>query len=143
MNKLLPFFFVLLWLSSQAQQIDTFRIVKQKETAKTFEAPFVSFGGRRGGDISSSEAKNSCCLIINRPDFRVVSFDLTIQGAGDLTTYKSINNMLTSEMIKALGKLKPGMLFTLEEIRAYGYDGIPRKMAPLYFKITTEASGVH
>jgi hypothetical protein len=137
MNKLL-LFFILFSVSGIAQEVDTFRIVKQKpKTEKKIESgdPFVTLGGKKGGAISVLEAKNSCCLIISRSDFRVLSFQLSINEQGDMMTYKGAGNVLTTEMIAALGKLKPGAMFTTEEIKAIGTDDIPRKLYPLYFKI--------
>jgi hypothetical protein len=137
MNKLF-LFFILFSVSGIAQEVDTFRIAKQKpEADKKVESgdPFVTLSGKKGGAITVSEAKNSCCLIISRSDFRVISFQLSINEQGDMMTYKGIGNMLTTEMIAALGKLKPSAMFTPEEIKAIGPDNVPRKLQPLYFKI--------
>ncbi len=135
MNKLL-LFFVLFACSSQAQQTDTFRVVKQGQQAvKKFESAFVTLGGKTGGDITVSEAITSCCLIINRSDLSVSSYTLTIKGQGDLMSYTAIGNTLTNQMIAALRKLKPGAIFVAEDIMARGDDGIPRMVSSLYFKI--------
>ena len=135
MNKLF-LFFILFACSSQAQQTDTFRVVKQGEqVVKKFEPAFVTLGGKAGGDITVTEAITSCCVIINRSDLIVSSFTLTIIGQGDLMGYSAIGNTLTNEMIAALRKLKPGAIFVVEDIMARGDDGIPRMVSSLYFKI--------
>ncbi len=138
--------FLLLLVSSSvfAQQTDTMRIVKKQETEKRIEYkdPIVTLSGKRGGDITVLEAKNSCCLLMsdNNSNFRVTSFILTIKGQGDVMSYQTIGNTLTKEMIAALGKLRPGTIFSTEEIMARGNDGVPRKVAPLYFKIKAEGN---
>ena len=131
MNKLF-LFFILFACSSQAQQTDTFRVVKQGEqVVKKFEPAFVTLGGKAGGDITVTEAITSCCVIINRSDLIVSSFTLTIIGQGDLMGYSAIGNTLTNEMIAALRKLKPGAIFVVEDIMARGDDGIPRMVSSL------------
>lgn len=135
MNKLF-LFFILFACSSQAQQTDTFRVVKQGEqVVKKFEPAFVTLGGKAGGDITVTEAITSCCVIINRSDLIVSSYTLTIIGQGDLMGYSAIGNTLTNEMIAALRKLKTGAIFVVEDIMARGDDGIPRMVSSLYFKI--------
>lgn len=133
----MKFFLAFIFISSTAfaQQVDTFNVVKQTEAQKKFEPLVATFAHRSGGKISATEASVGCCVMLNRDDVQVNSFTVSISDKGEWLAYEMIGNHLNSEATKNLRGLKPGDKFVIENIVAFGDDGLRRSVSPLIFTI--------
>lgn len=67
--------------------------------------------------------------------FRVTSFEVTMNIGGDLLTTTANGNRFTDGMKSKIKALKSGSRVYIENIKAVGPDGIPRKLKPINFKI--------
>jgi gliding motility-associated protein GldM len=67
--------------------------------------------------------------------FRVTSFEVTMNVGGDLITSSATGNRFTAEITNRIKKLKSSSRVYIENIKAVGPDGIPRKLKPINFKI--------
>lgn len=67
--------------------------------------------------------------------FRVTSFEVTMNIGGDLLTTSAKGNRFTDGMKGKIKSLKSGSRVYIENIKAVGPDGIPRKLKPINFKI--------
>lgn len=67
--------------------------------------------------------------------FRVTSFEVTMNIGGDLITTSANGNRFTPEMKNRIKSLKSGSRVYIENIKAVGPDGVPRKLKPINFKI--------
>ena len=67
--------------------------------------------------------------------FKVTSFEVTMNIGGDLITTSASGNRFSAEMKNRIKSLKSGSRVYIENIKAVGPDGVPRKLKPINFKI--------
>ena len=60
---------------------------------------------------------------------------MTANIKGDLITKTTTGSRLSEEMIRIIGSLQKGAKVYIEEIKAMGPDGTPRKLSPINLKI--------
>lgn len=68
-------------------------------------------------------------------NFRVTAFELSMNVGGDFVTMSTSGNRLSAEMANRIKSAKRNTKIYIEEIKAVGPDGIPRKLAPINLKL--------
>jgi gliding motility-associated protein GldM len=103
--------------------------------------PEAFCGGQTDGLISKAKLVASGAVIPKMVNFdfdltfRVTSFEITMNINGDLITSTATGNRFSEEMKGRITRLKGGSRLYIENIKAVGPDGVPRKLKPINFKI--------
>jgi hypothetical protein len=107
---------------------------------KMIPDPYAEIAGQTGGNISA-ETLAEASLISRMKDidfeinFRITSFIMNTAAGGYFLEQRSISNLLTEDMKNIIRRATPGQVFTFEEIKAVGEDGIVRSLPPMVFRI--------
>jgi gliding motility-associated protein GldM len=103
--------------------------------------PEAYCAGQTDGLISKNKLAAAGAVIpkMNNFDFdlvfRVTSFEITMNIGGDLITTSATGNRFTDGMKGKIKALKSGSRVYIENIKAVGPDGVPRKLKPIGFRI--------
>lgn len=103
--------------------------------------PEAYCAGQTDGLISKNKLAAAGAVIpkMNNFDFdlvfRVTSFEITMNIGGDLITTTANGNRFTDGMKGKIKGLKSGSRVYIENIKAVGPDGVPRKLKPIGFRI--------
>ncbi|MFT5053513.1 MAG: gliding motility-associated protein GldM [Oceanospirillaceae bacterium] len=103
--------------------------------------PEAYCAGQTDGLISKNKLAAAGAVIpkMNNFDFdlvfRVTSFEITMNIGGDLITTTANGNRFTDGMKGKIKALKSGSRVYIENIKAVGPDGVPRKLKPIGFRI--------
>lgn len=112
-----------------------------KFRVKRVPDPEAFCGGQTDGLISKAKLVAAGAVIPKMKNFdfdltfRVTSFEITMNINGDLITSTANGNRFTAEMANKIKRLKGGSRLYIENIKAIGPDGVPRKLKPINFKI--------
>lgn len=112
-----------------------------KFRVKRVPDPEAFCGGQTDGLISKAKLVAAGAVIPKMKNFdfdltfRVTSFEITMNINGDLITSTANGNRFTAEMKNRIKRLKGGSRLYIENIKAIGPDGVPRKLKPINFKI--------
>ncbi|MBX7181781.1 MAG: gliding motility protein GldM [Bacteroidia bacterium] len=102
-------------------------------------APFVN--GKKEGLITKGEVEAAGAVIAKMENFdfdlnfKVTGFTISVPKGGDYFDYTSTSNRFTPEMLTAIKGMKKGSKLIIENIKAVGPDGTPRKLENVVFKI--------
>ena len=100
-------------------------------------APFVN--GKKEGLITKGEVEAAGAVIAKMENFdlnfKVTGFTISVPKGGDYFDYSSTSNRFSPEMLSAIKGMKKGSKLIIENIKAVGPDGTPRKLENVVFKI--------
>jgi gliding motility-associated protein GldM len=102
-------------------------------------APFVN--GKKEGLITKGEVEAAGAVIAKMENFdfdlnfKVTGFTISVPKGGDYFDYTSTSNRFSPEMLSAIKGMKKGSKLIIENIKAVGPDGTPRKLENVVFKI--------
>ncbi len=112
-----------------------------KFRVKRVPDPVAYIANKKDGLVSANELIAAGAVIPRMENFdfdlqfKITAFDLSMNMQGDFIT-KSVNgNKLSAEMATMLKSAKKGTKIYIEEVKAVGPDGVPRKLAPLNLKL--------
>lgn len=112
-----------------------------KFRVKRVPDPVAYIANKKDGLVSANELIAAGAVIPKMENFdfdlqfKITAFDLSMNMQGDFIT-KSVNgNKLSAEMATMLKSAKKGTKIYIEEVKAVGPDGVPRKLAPLNLKL--------
>lgn len=103
--------------------------------------PVAFIAGKKDGLTSANELIAAGAVIPRMENFdfdlsfQITAFDLSMNMQGDFITKSTSGNRLSAEMAGMLKSAKKGSKIYIEEIKAIGPDGVPRKLAPINLKI--------
>ena len=123
------------------------KIGSKEFRAKNLEAPqsYLVLEDKliQGGEITLADLVKAKGISVAIPNFifdikfQVVSFNVNVTGEGGITVIeKSDSEMFTGSQTHLIRSLRPGQKCIIEEIHAFGPDGITRELKPLTFHIT-------
>lgn len=86
---------------------------------------FASVGGISSvGDISKDVVLNSGIIDCSDPDFKIISFEMSIQLKNDgVITFKSNGNRFSEQMKSEIKAMEPGYKLVIEEIYVKSVSG--------------------
>jgi gliding motility-associated protein GldM len=102
--------------------------------------PVAYIGGVKSGPIGKGVLSASCVIPKMEAfdfelSFRITSFSLSMNLAGDFVTKSTSGNCLSGEMKSMIDKAGRGQKIYIEDIKAVGPDGTTRTLAPINLKI--------
>ena len=112
-----------------------------KFRVKRVPDPVAYIANKKDGLVSANELIAAGAVIPKMENFdfdlqfRITSFDLSMNMQGDFITKSASGNRLTAEMASMLKSAKKGTKIYIEEVKAVGPDAVPRKLAPLNMKL--------
>ena len=108
---------------------------------KNVPNPVAKIGGIKGGGIRLAVLKAQRGVIAEMENFdfdlrfKVTSFRVSINDKGFVIDQDAKNNLFTSAQKSLFNKLKRNSQVIIQEIKAVGPDGKPRKLSPIVLKI--------
>lgn len=112
-----------------------------KFRVKRVPDPVAYIANKKDGLVSANELIAAGAVIPKMENFdfdlqfKITSFDLSMNMQGDFITKSTNGNRLSAEMATMLKSAKKGTKIYIEEVKAVGPDGVPRKLAPLNLKL--------
>lgn len=112
-----------------------------KFRVKRVPDPVAYIANKKDGLVSANELIAAGAVIPKMENFdfdlqfKITSFDLSMNMQGDFITKSATGNRLSPEMATMLKSAKKGTKIYIEEVKAVGPDGVPRKLAPLNLKL--------
>ena len=112
-----------------------------KFRVKRVPDPVAYIANKKDGLVSANELIAAGAVIPKMENFdfdlqfRITSFDLSMNMQGDFITKSATGNRLSAEMASMLKSAKKGTKIYIEEVKAVGPDAVPRKLAPLNMKL--------
>lgn len=112
-----------------------------KFRVKRVPDPVAYIANKKDGMVSANELIAAGAVIPKMENFdfdlqfRITSFDLSMNMQGDFITKSATGNRLSPEMAQMLKSAKKGTKIYIEEVKAVGPDATPRKLAPLNLKL--------
>jgi len=112
-----------------------------KFRVKRVPDPVAYIANKKDGLVSANELIAAGAVIPRMENFdfdlqfKITSFDMSMNMQGDFITKSATGNKLTGEMATMLKSAKKGTKVYIEEVKAIGPDGVPRKLAPINLKI--------
>ncbi len=103
--------------------------------------PVAYIAGQKDGLINSGKLIAAGAVIPKMENFdfdltfRVTAFELSMNVGGDFVTMQTTGNRLSPEMANRIQSAKRNTKVYIEEIKAVGPDGVPRKLAPINLKL--------
>ena len=117
------------------------KIGQWKFRVKRVPDPVAYIANKKDGLVSANELIAAGAVIPKMENFdfdltfRITEFDLSMNMQGDFITKSVTGNKLSVEMAQMLKSAKKGTKIYIEEIKAIGPDGVPRKLAPINLKL--------
>jgi len=112
-----------------------------KFRVKRVPDPVAYIANKKDGLVSANELIAAGAVIPKMENFdfdltfKITSFDLSMNMQGDFITKSATGNRLSTEMAQMLKSAKKGTKIYIEEVKAVGPDGVPRKLPPLNLKL--------
>jgi len=112
-----------------------------KFRVKRVPDPVAYIANKKDGLVSANELIAAGAVIPRMENFdfdltfKITAFDLSMNMQGDFITKSVTGNKLSAEMAQMLKSAKKGTKIYIEEVKAIGPDGVPRKLAPINMKL--------
>lgn len=128
-------------ISTKTPEGGTKSLGKSDFRIKRVPDPVAYIAGQKDGLITAGKLVAAGAVIPKMENFdfdltfRVTAFELSMNVGGDFVTMQTTGNQLSAEMANRIRGAKRNTKVYIEEIKAVGPDGVPRKLAPINLKL--------